>query len=215
MGNLVFPALSGLKWDRKKTPEWSTKVQRTASGKESRVSFFSSPLWNFSLTYEFLRTDHTFDELKSIVQLFNSCKGSFDTFLFSDPYDRTVVGQVIGYGDGTTASFQLLRNNMGVIENVVSVDYSDSLQSIEAVTLISEITSFTAIKFYINGVENYHNSTSSTGVLTFNIAPQLNDVISWTGQFYYRCRFKEDMMEFNNFMLNLWEAKKVEFVSVK
>lgn len=214
MSSLVFPSLQGLKWDRKKTPEWSTKIQRTASGKEARVSFFSTPLYNFSLTYEFLRTDSAIDELKSLVQLFNQCKGSFDTFLYCDEYD-VALNERIGVGDGATTSFQLIRTQYGFNETILNPSYEFSLQTIGEVNLISEIASFTDLKFYVNGIENYHNSLSSSGVLMFNFPPLPGAIISWSGHLYYKCRFKQDEIEFNNFMINLWEAKKVEFVSVK
>jgi hypothetical protein len=36
--------------------------------------------------------------------------------------------------------------------------------------------------------------------------------LTWTGSYYYRCRFLQDTLEFNEFMNSLWEAKKVEFI---
>jgi hypothetical protein len=49
----------------------------------------------------------------------------------------------------------------------------------------------------------------------FTVAPLPGAVVSWTGSFYYRVRFKQDEAEFNEFMSNLWELKTLEFQSVK
>lgn len=215
MAELIFPTLAGLKWDRTRTPEWSTKVQRTASGKEARVSFFSSPIWNYKLEFEFLRTDAAIDELKELVYLFNACQGSYGTFLFRDPYSNLTTDTEIGIADGSTSTFPLLADNFGTVETITGgVDPINSLDSIASVTLISDITSFTNTRFYIDGVENWYVDLGDSTV-TFLGPIEPGAVISWTGNYFYRCRFKSDQMELNNFMLNLWEAKKVEFVSVK
>lgn len=195
MSNIIFPTLAGLKWDRLKIPEWSTKVQRTTSGKEARVSFFSYPIWNFTLSFEFLRTDATIDELAALVGLFNQVKGSYDTFLFSDPYDNAVTIMPFGTGDGVTTQFQLTRAYGGAAEPIQNLNGTPHI--------------------YINAVETFAFTVGATGIVTFSSPPAIGSSLTWTGNFYFRCRFKNDTMEFNNFMVNLWENKKCEFVSVK
>jgi hypothetical protein len=39
--------------------------------------------------------------------------------------------------------------------------------------------------------------------------------LQWSGGYYYRVRFKEDVAGFNQFMSKLWELKSLELVSVK
>lgn len=195
MSNLIFPTLAGLQWDRTKTPEFSTSTKRTTSGKETRVSFFSYPIWNFSISFEFLRTDATIDELAALVGLFNQCKGSYDTFLFSDPYDNTVANMPFGVGDGISYSFQLTKEYGGAAEPIQNVNGTPTI--------------------FINTIPTAAFTLGSTGRITFSSPPAVGKILTWSGSFYYRCRFKEDTMEFNNFMVNLWEAKKVDFMSVK
>jgi hypothetical protein len=56
---------------------------------------------------------------------------------------------------------------------------------------------------------------SSSGVVTFTVAPAAGAALTWTGNYYWRVRFDMDQAELNNFLYQLWEAKKVTLVSVK
>ena len=193
MSTNIFPDLPGLSWSRKKTPIWSTKVQTSASGKELRTSYFSFPKYQFSLSYEVLRETGQ-AELQALIGLFNKCRGSFDTFLYTDPDDCTVSNQVIGKGDGTTKIFGLVRTYSGFTEPIGAINGTPTV--------------------YLNDAPAT-GYTISGNVITFAIAPSSGTVISWSGNYYFNCRFIQDSMEFNQFLSKLWEAKKVEFVSVK
>jgi hypothetical protein len=36
--------------------------------------------------------------------------------------------------------------------------------------------------------------------------------VTWTGTFYYRCRFIEDSVDFERFLGQMWEVKRVQMV---
>jgi hypothetical protein len=56
---------------------------------------------------------------------------------------------------------------------------------------------------------------SASGVITFTAAPAAAAVLTWTGSYYWRVRFKQDATEFSQFMQKLWEARTVELITVK
>lgn len=56
---------------------------------------------------------------------------------------------------------------------------------------------------------------STTGLVTFAVAPLAGAAITWSGSYFWRVRFDMDQSEFNNFLSQLWEAKKITLVSVK
>jgi len=58
-------------------------------------------------------------------------------------------------------------------------------------------------------------SINSIGQLTFASAPPLNAQIFVTSGFYFRCRFKQDISEFEQFMGNIWKLGKLDFISLK
>lgn len=195
MSALVFPTLPGLKWSSFRTPMWSNTVKTADSGREFARAHWSSPRWAYKLQFEFLRADAN-AELQALVGLFNAVRGNFDTFLFDDPDDDTATLAQFGTGDGSTTQFQLLRPLGGFLEPVyephgtVSIYKAGVLQS--------------------SGV-----SVGANGLVTFTTAPTAGQVLAWSGSFYWRCRFKQSQIEFEQFMKQLWSARAVEFTTCK
>jgi uncharacterized protein (TIGR02217 family) len=56
---------------------------------------------------------------------------------------------------------------------------------------------------------------ADAGYLTFTVAPAAGQQVSWSGTFYFRCRFTHDALEIEQFMQDLYSGKKVEFISEK
>ena len=193
MGSLIFPQTIGLKIDRTKSPEWKTITHIATSGKETRTSTMSYPLWKFSLNYEFLQQDTLKNELKDFMSFYNNLKGGFDTFLYKDPYDNTVTTQNFGTGNGVAVAFQLIRNLSSWVEPITDTETQN---------------------IYLNGVLTTAY-TILNGIVTFNTAPSNGVAITWSGTFYFRCRMSEDTMDFTQFMYQFWELKKINFISVK
>lgn len=188
--------MPGIKWGSTKTSIWSTKVQKSASGRELRAAYYSYPLWKFSLSYEVLRSN-ALNELQTLIGFFNARQGSFDSFLYQDPDDHDVTDQAFGLGDGVTTKFQLARSYGGFVEPVVA-------------------TSGTPL-IYVSGVLKTPTThyTLDDGLVTFATAPASGAVLTWTGEFYYRVRFLQDSADFEKFLHQLWSLKKIEFQSVK
>ncbi len=197
MSNNVFPSLSSLSWSVVKMPRWSTKIQTAASGKELRSSFFSYPIYDLILTYEVLRAKASLQELQTLMGFFNARQGAFDSFLWSDPTDNAVSGQLFGTGDGVKTVFSLCRTYGTNIEPVMNVAGTLGISG-------------TAPIIYLNGTPTIAYSINSTGDVTFSAAPGVGVSITWTGSYYYRCRFVKDSLEFENFMYQLWSLKKCE-----
>lgn len=195
MSNTVFPELPGLKWDVAKTPKWSTGVHEMTSGKERRTSYWTYPKWEFHLSYELLRDDAT-NELKQIMGLFLQMRGRWDTFLYRDPSDYTVTGQTLGTGNGTIKTFQLVRTLGGFVEPMKAISGTPTIK--------------------INGVTQASGWTmNSTGLITFTATPANGAAVTADFSYYFRCRFTRDEAEFNQFMKDLWELKKCEFITEK
>jgi uncharacterized protein (TIGR02217 family) len=193
MSNAIFPTLAGLGWSVLKFPKWSTKIQTAVSGKELRSAFYSYPIYDITLTYELLRSDSINLELQTILGFFNSRQGSFDNFLYSDPTDNAVINQIVGTGNATQMLWTLCRTYGGFTEPVMNVN--------------------TLAGVYLNGVLQTlgtQYTIDSTGDITFASAPGAGVVITWTGTYYYRCRFVKDTVELENFMYQLWALKKCE-----
>jgi len=203
----IFPQLPGLGWSVHKAPRFTTRVQRAVSGRELRVLDQPYPLWTWTLTYGLLRDRWDtrgagglgagFDELRTLAGFFLAQQGQFQPFLFDDPTDDTITGQVLGTGDASTAAFQLVRDMGGFAEpmtapNTVSAVYLDGIVQAPAT-------------YAVDG---------ESGVVTFTTPPPQRQVIAADFTYWFRVRFAEDTAEFENFMYQLWQLKQVKLQSV-
>ena len=198
----TFPtSLVGIKFDRKKTPVWDTRIQTSVSGKEERAAVQTYPRWRFEVSYELLR-DNVGNELQTLMGFFLAQQGRFTAFYYRDPYDYQVTAQGLGVGDGSTTDFPLVRSLGGFAEPVFHAP--------------------TVTAVYFNGAlqSTGWSATASTGgygtdTIHFIAAPGSGVVVTADFTFNFVCRFDDDSLEFNNFMSHMWEAQTVTFLSVK
>jgi uncharacterized protein (TIGR02217 family) len=194
MSDAVFPNLPGIAWSLIKSPKFSTTIHTSASGRETRVALMSYPHYTMGLNYDVLRADAT-KELQQLMDFFLARKGAFDNFLYQDPDDCAVTNQQFGTGDGATARFPLVRAVYagGFLEPVMNLNGAPSIS--KAGTLLT--TGYTV---------------SALGVVTFSSAPTVGQALTWTGGYYFRCRFVNDQMDFDEFMYQLWQLKKCDLI---
>jgi len=206
MSAYVFPSnILGLGWDIVRTPVWNTIVQTSPSGKTASISNQVYPLLHFELTYDLLRDDLSTSDLKAIVGLFNAVQGRYDTFLFTDPDFNSVTLQNFGTGNGTAGPYQLTAT----YGNTGGPYYSELVQNVNGTANV-----------YVSGVLQTLGTAytlGSTGIVTFLSGhfPAAAAPITWTGSFYYRCRFDKDQLQLSKFMNQWWAAKQIAFTSVK
>lgn len=193
----IFPALPGLSWSVTKQPRFATRIQRAVSGRELRALDQPNPIWTWTLTYSVLRDGGGYDELRTLMGFFLDQQGAFSPFLFVDPGDNRVAGQVLGTGDGSTAVFQLVRTMGGFAEPITAPN---------AVTDVS-----------VNGVVQSpggYSVDADTGVVTFTTPPPAGEAVSADFTYFFRVRFADDSAEFENFMFQLWSLRTVKLQSV-
>ena len=196
MSNAIFPTFPGLKWGGTKTPVWKTVTHESVSGMELRTSLMSYPRYRISLSYEVLQAGSVGD-FQALIGFFNARRGSWDDFLWLDPADHVATSAGFGTGDGATKVFTLSRAFGGFREPV------------------QDFVSPPAV--FVDGMLQVvpGDYTISAGRVTFVTAPSASAALTWTGQFYKRVRFVRDETEFEEFLADLWAAKKIELITVK
>lgn len=200
MTELVFPQTPGMAWGLQKSPMWSSRVQKSTSGKRQAVGYMSFPLYKYTLSFNVLREYASFAELEALQGFFNQMKGQVDTFKFVDPLDAAVTtAKQIGTGNGTNKLFQLIRDYGGFTEPVQSPNVITSLR-----------------KAGVAQANPADYSVGPTGIITFVNAPAAGNVIDWTGTFYWRCAFTSDTIDLiNNDGVDIWKTNKISFETVK
>lgn len=196
MSNAIFPSeLPGIKLDARRTPIFSTLVQDSVSGRETRAALQAYPRWRFEVAFEFLHSDAR-AQLQEVLGFFLARRGRFDSFLFDFDEDNSVTGQQLGIGDGETTQYQLVRT-LGV--------FTEPVRDINGLPAI-----------YLDGVARESGwSMGISGLITFDAAPAEGAVITSDHNYYWRCRFVEDEADFERFLYKLWTLKKIEFISLK
>lgn len=212
----VFPQLTQA-LSIKKTPQFMTHIQRAVSGRELRLTFKPVPTWLFTVRFDFLRDNSdqrqasqlgpsgwgtTSADLRTLMGFYLSVQGSFSPFYFNDYTDDTVVGQLIGTGDGSTTVFQMIRT-MGT----APASFNEPVLAFNGTPII-----------YLNGTPfpsggNWSISEPG-GVLTFNSPPGSGVVITSDFNNLFYCRFAEDTQDFDYFLYQLWSIEGLKIQSL-
>lgn len=217
MSNVLFPKIRGLSWDIKKVPTFSTEIQQSVVGREVRIQNYQSPIWEFSISFEYLLNDPKFrDEtgatpMEQLMGFICSRGGQFDDFLLNESdltqrlEDSVYSGQQIGVGNGTNVNFQIVRNLGGFLESV-------------------QEPANQAANIYVNAVLKTPTTdyTISKGMVTFTSAPANGLAVTADFTFLYRVRFDvgtsrsgREGAEFNTMLYNIAECKEIQLVGVK
>lgn len=201
MSNLNFPSLPGLAWGLTRKPKWASRIQRSVSGKRQAIGYMSTPLYEWTLSFNVLREYSTYDELATLQGFFNQMRGPLDTFYFADPHDAVVgvpTPYQIGVGNGTQKLFQAVRNYGGFVEPI----YYPALISV-----------------YVNGVVKAYTTDwqiDSFGMIIFVVAPPVGHSVTISGTFKYRCAFTSDSIELiNSDGVDVWKSSKITLESIK
>jgi len=140
-------------------------------------------------------------ELQQIAGLFLACRGQYGRFLFTLPTDHTRENQHIATTNGIDRSYRLMRTwKTWFIEPVGAINLDETV-----VVYLDAI-----------GVTPGDYSFSDDGThLVFDSIPAADQIITMSYSYYYRCRFIEDIQDFEQFMRRLWTLGACKFRSVK
>jgi uncharacterized protein (TIGR02217 family) len=206
MSNAIFPTLIGLAFPVTRTVQWSADIQESIAGMENRLSYYTYPRYQYDIDVNVLQAN-SIQDFQTLIGFINSRQGSFDSFLYMDTYDNFVSSQLIGSSTGSSTVFQLIKSFGGFIEPVLAPNTSS------AITVYLNGVSSAASSYTINGWGT--SSANGAGSLVFNSAPSSGTAITATFGYYYPCRFVNDKQAFSNMYSNIYNAKKISFITVK
>lgn len=186
----VFPLLPGISWPVKRAPVFKNIIQTGITGQRTAVRQQFEPRWAYELEIEFVRNKTGFTEFSDLLSVFQNCYGTFLPFLFNDIYDNHVADQTIGFGNGTINQFFLQRSLGGFNQRIAALNGSPVIK-------VAGITSSATI--------------DSFGVVTLPAPPASGQAVTWTGNYYWICRFAEDQLDLSQFLPNYWDVKSVKF----
>jgi uncharacterized protein (TIGR02217 family) len=217
----VFPAPNGLGFATHKKPTFGTLVASHVSGREVRDQLYLNPIWQFEIPINALDSTATgvyggtgAATQQALLGLFLQLGGQAGQFLYYDFTDYQAAAQLFGTGDGSTTAFQLARTLGGFSEAIVApVTGSTTLYFPGNVSIAAS-----AAKIYSNGTlvsSSAYSISNPGGLVTFTTAPANAAALTWSGYFGFLCRFDDDVMDFEQFMSNLWRVDSIKFRSLR
>ena len=233
----TFPALVGITYPRKRTPWVDTTRMRAWSGRPFNQPKWAYPLYKYEIPVSLLRLGATTpQDFQQWVGFWNGVMTTpGQLFLYDDPDDDTATNQLLGDGDGVTTQFQALRTFGGFVEPVLSVDVEQGIidkiydygfitNSVDVtynygfitdpVDLIFDYGFVTPPLLFVNGLP-VGCTVLAGGIIQADVPPAGGATVSWTGKFHWLCNFDEDTVELSNFMYQLYEMKKITFVTAR
>ena len=202
--DILYPLPLGL--DAKISPEFSTSVITTASGYEHRNSLWSDARLNFDVGPG-VRSD---TDLGTLIAFFRARRGQARGFRLTDPTDNssngmtgipTAADQIIGTGDGVTASFPLIKS----YGNILDPQVRQITRPQAATVLIS-----------VGGTVQSTGWTLGTGgVITFSTPPANGAVVRAGYYFDVPVRFAEDKLDISGVAFAAGEAPSVPVIEIR
>jgi uncharacterized protein (TIGR02217 family) len=159
-------------------PEYSTDIVITQSGYEQRNANWSQARARYNVAHGI----KTQEQLDALIAFFRARKGRSDGFRFKDWTDFQAIAQNIGTGNGSTTIFQLKKR------------YSSG--SVNEIRTISKPVAGT-IDIYLDEVLQSpmgYTANTTTGAITFNVAPATGVAITANFEFDVPVRFDTDRL---------------------
>ena len=181
----VFPDIGSVPYTNplEETIQYKTLVTRLNDlGDEQRRAKWLYPRRAFSLRYQAISVS----QARTLWEFYMQRRGRYEAFNFFYPMTGTYTGEYVGTGDGSTTNFNApCKSATGVTVYVDGVTVS-----------ASDYT------YTINGGED------GADLITFDTAPDdgARITMDFTGYLKVRCRFAEDMLDFQTFYARLVSA---------
>ncbi|MCR9179932.1 MAG: DUF2460 domain-containing protein [Erythrobacteraceae bacterium] len=186
-------------------PEFSTSIAVTASGHERRNSLWSDARVHFDVGPG-IRSEA---ELSELLAFFRARRGPARGFKIMDPFDHssngmtgtpTMLDQLVGFGDGARADFQLVKS------------YGNGAEpQIRPITRPRS----EALLVSVGGVANSAWTLSDRGMLSFLVAPPSGAEIRAGFLFDVPVRFAEDRIDVSAVNFAAGEAPSIPLIELR
>lgn len=213
MSSLVFPTLPGCDIKVSRAAMHQVARQQSIGGKVWMSTWWSAPLYRYTLTFNFLRSASTYNEFQKLFGFFARHLGPLDSFLWVDPEDYTLTAHPFSKGDGTTKTFQLQRSLVPSADLPATSSRAYWPSSGDGYEPIYEPDTATDT-VYVNGTPTTITH-GANGQITFTTAPASGAILTWTGTYKKRVRFASDTLSADRLVSQVWQAGSLTLESVK
>lgn len=175
-------------------PRFQTTVTTLGRGAEQRNADWPQQRLKFDVSYGIQHED----DYAEVRDFFYARMGRARGFLFKDWTDYKARNQLIGIGDGVTTKFQLVKNYTSVVSYVR--------------TILAPVSG--TVTGYVNGVPATTSVNTSTGELTFSVAPANTALVTASFDFDVPVRFDTDEFPLEAIIFNAASIGNLEIVEL-
>lgn len=179
-------------------PEYATDIVITQGGYERRNINWTAARARYNVAYGV----KTQEQLASLIAFFRARKGRAYGFRFKDWTDYSGASEVIGTGDGSTVAFQLTKT------------YTSGEGS-EVRHITKPVSG--SVKVYLDDVQQSSGWSvdTTTGVITFDVAPGADVVVTAGFEFDVPVRFDTDRLSALLQDYGSYALKAVQLIEVR
>lgn len=179
-------------------PEFSTDVVVLHSGYEQRNQNWQQP----RAKYNAVHGVKTLVQLEKLLAFFRARKGRTYAFRYKDWADHQLKAQLVGAGDGTQTTFQIVKQYG---EN----DY------IETRIITKPVAG--SVVVYVDDVEQMLGVTvnADTGLITFDVAPSTGASVKVDAHFDVPVRFDTDAIAYEMQEHGVFSVNDIPMVEIR
>lgn len=196
----------GIEQGSKFAPTFKNVIQESIAGTEQRFAQWTHCRGVGDLSYGLLESTDPLGDYRAIVAMFRAHFAKLLPFRFKDWGDYTATDEVIGNGDGSRTTFQLVKTydpSQILLGTPGTLIYVRSIALfVGSPTIKVDGTPLSGTDFTING----------SGLITFVSAPSATTVITWTGEFDVPVRFDSDELPV---VLNESDLAAIQSIPIK
>lgn len=159
-------------------PEFSTDIVINSAGFEQSTSVWSNARGSWQLGNRTINKT----EANYITNFFRSKLGRGIGFRFKDYSDYYVTDEIIGVGNGTSNTFQIVKKYTALASTIETRD----LKKIVGNTLVVKLNGTPTLAYSVN---------TTTGVLVLDSPPSSGVIITVSCEFRIPVRFNTDKLE--------------------
>ena len=182
--DIQFP--SNISFGSSGGPQFSTDVLEVSSGREERISKWNTPKRHYDVSYGI----RSYADLVTVLKFYVGRQGGLNEFRYKDWTDFTSrwdyelglsnIDQIIGIGDGSTTTFQLVkRYTSGIYSRIRLITKPISSTVSIAKDEVGQVSGWT-----VNAL---------TGIVTFSVAPVQGVKITAGFEFDVVVRFEDNI----------------------
>ncbi|MFO1152744.1 MAG: DUF2460 domain-containing protein [Rhodospirillales bacterium] len=179
-------------------PEYATAIATTAAGYEARNINWSAPRGRWNVAHGLKSRD----QVAALIAFFRARKGRGYGFRFKDWTDFQAQNQIIGTGNGTNKVFQLAKTYT-----------SGPVAETRAIT--KPVAGTVTISRDGDPQPGGWSVDTTTGLVTFNVAPAPDEIVSADFEFDVPVRFDTDHMDISIETYGLAQWAQIPIVEIR